>query len=67
MSVTKTISLENIFIFKESKKSSMMDSVRGVLLDQFNECEETRSLGHLLYFRDSEKRLTMDSVGVPFP
>ena len=37
-----------------------------VLMDQFNECEGTRSLGDLLNFRDSEKSLTMDSVGVPF-
>jgi hypothetical protein len=37
-----------------------------VLLDQFNECEETRSLDDILNFRESEKRLTMDSVGVPF-
>jgi hypothetical protein len=43
-----------------------MDSVRDVLLDQFNECEETRSLDHLFNFRESEKSLTMDSVGVPF-
>jgi hypothetical protein len=37
-----------------------------VLLYQFNECEGTRSLDDLLNFRESEKRLTMDSVGVPF-
>jgi hypothetical protein len=43
-----------------------MDSIRDVLLDQFNECEETGSLGHLFNFRESEKCLTMDSVGVPF-
>jgi hypothetical protein len=43
-----------------------MDSIRDVLLDQFNECEETRSLKHLFNFRDSKKSLTMDSVGVPF-
>jgi hypothetical protein len=43
-----------------------MDSVRGFLLDQFNECEETRSLGNIFNFRESEKRLTMDSMGVPF-
>jgi hypothetical protein len=66
MSVTKTRSLSHIFIFKESKKSLTMDSVRDVLLDQFNECEETRSLRHLFNFRESEKRLTMDSVEVPF-
>jgi hypothetical protein len=64
--VTKTISLDNLFIFKESEKSLTMDSVRDVLLDQFNECEETRSLGYLFNFRESEKSLTMDSVGVPF-
>jgi hypothetical protein len=43
-----------------------MDFVRDVFLDQFNECEKTRSLGHLFNFRESEKSLTMDSVGVPF-
>jgi hypothetical protein len=37
-----------------------------VLLDQFNECEGTRSLDNLFNFRESEKSLTMDSVGVPF-
>jgi hypothetical protein len=34
-----------------------------ILLDQFNECEGTRSLDDLFNFRDSEKRLTMDSKG----
>jgi hypothetical protein len=43
-----------------------MDFVRGILLDQFNECEETMSLNNLLNFRESEKRLTMDSMGVHF-
>jgi hypothetical protein len=43
-----------------------MDSVMDVLLDQFNECEETSSLGDIFTFREFEKRLTMDSVGVPF-
>jgi hypothetical protein len=66
MSVTKTRSLDNLFIFKESEKSLTMDSIRDVLLDQFNECEETRSLDNLFNFRESEKSLTMDSVGVPF-
>jgi hypothetical protein len=66
MSVTKTRSLGNLFIFKESEKSLTMDSVRDVILDQFNECEETRSLGNLFNFRDSKKSLTMDFVGVPF-
>jgi hypothetical protein len=37
-----------------------------VLLDQFNECEGTRSLDDLFNFRESEKSLTMDSMGVPF-
>jgi hypothetical protein len=60
------ISLENIFIFKESKKSLTMDFVRVVLLDQFNECEETRSLANLFNFREFEKSLTMDSMGVLF-
>ena len=61
MSVTKTISLGNIFIFKEYENSLNMDSIMDVLLDQFNECEETRSLGNLFNFRESEKSLTMDS------
>jgi hypothetical protein len=65
--VTKTISLDNLFIFKESEKSLTMDSVRDVLLDQFNECEGTRSLDNIFNFRESEKSLTMDSLGVPFP
>jgi hypothetical protein len=42
-----------------------MDSVRTILLDQFNECERIRSLDDLFIVRESEKRLTMDSVGVP--
>ena len=66
MSVTKTISLDNLFIFKESEKSLTMDSNRDVLLDQFNECEEARSLDYLFNFKESKKSLTMDSVGVPF-
>jgi hypothetical protein len=37
-----------------------------VLLDQFNECEGTRSLDDLFNFREFEKSLTMDSGGVPF-
>jgi hypothetical protein len=37
-----------------------------VLLDQFNECEVTRSLDDFFNFRESEKSLTMDSMGVPF-
>jgi hypothetical protein len=36
-----------------------------VLLDQFNECEGTRSLDDLFNFRESEMILTMDSGGVP--
>jgi len=43
-----------------------MESVRDVLLDQFNKCEETRSLDHLFNFKESEKSLTMDSVGGSF-
>jgi hypothetical protein len=43
-----------------------MGSIRDILLDQFNECEETRSLGYLFNFRESEKSLTMDSVGGSF-
>jgi hypothetical protein len=43
-----------------------MDSIEDVLLDQFNEREGTRSLVYLFNFRESEKSLTLDSVGVPF-
>jgi hypothetical protein len=64
-SVTRTRSLGYFFIFKESEKILTMDSVRNVLLDQFNECERIRSLDNLFNFRESEKSLTMDSVGVP--
>ena len=66
MSVIKTRSLDHFFIFKESEKSLTMDSVRNILLDQFNECERIRSLDDLFNFRESEKSLTMDSVGVSF-
>jgi hypothetical protein len=52
-SVTKTRSLNNIFIFKDPEKRLTMDSVRDVLLDPFNECEETRSLNDLFNFRES--------------
>jgi hypothetical protein len=65
-SVRKTRSLSHFFIFKESEKILTMDSVRNVLLDQFNECERIRSLSDLFNFREFEKSLTMDSVGVPF-
>jgi hypothetical protein len=64
--VIKTRSLDNFFFFKESEKSLTMDSIKNVLLDQFNECERIRSLDDLFNFRDSEKSLTMDSVGVSF-
>jgi len=53
-------------MFKESEKILTMDFVRNVLLDHFNECERIRSLGDIFNCRESEKRLTMDSVGVPF-
>jgi hypothetical protein len=66
MSVIRTRSLGHFFIFKESEKILTMDSIRNVLLDQFNECERIRSLGDLFNFKESKKRLTMDSVGVPF-
>jgi hypothetical protein len=66
MSVIKTRSLGHFFIFKESEKILIMDSVRNVLLDHFNECERIRSLGDLFNFMESEKSLTMDFVGVPF-
>jgi hypothetical protein len=36
------------------------------LLDEFNEYDRTRSLKDLFNFRESERSLTMDSVGVPF-
>jgi hypothetical protein len=64
--VIKTRSLDNFFIFKESEKRLTMDSVRNVLLDNFNEGERISSLDDLFNFRESEKSLTMDSVGVPF-
>ena len=48
-------SLDNLFIFKASKKSLTMDSIMNVLLDHFNECEGTRSLDDLFNFRESEK------------
>jgi hypothetical protein len=66
MSVIKTRSLGNFFIFKESEKILTMDSVRNVLLHHFNECERIRSPGDLFNYRESEKRLTMDSAGVLF-
>jgi hypothetical protein len=37
-----------------------------VLLDQFNECEGTKSLDDIFNFRESKKSLTMDSGEVPF-
>jgi hypothetical protein len=43
-----------------------MESIGDFLLDHFNECEGTRSLGNLFNFMKSEKSLAMDSVGVPF-
>jgi hypothetical protein len=64
--VSQTISLDDLFIFKESEKSLTMEFVRGILLDQFNECEETMSLNNLLNFREFEKSLTIDSMGVHF-
>jgi hypothetical protein len=64
--VIKTRSLGHFFIFNESEKSLTMDSVRNVLLDQFNECERIRSLNDLFNFRESEKSLNMDSVEVHF-
>ena len=66
MSVTKTRSLDNLFIFRESEKSLTMDFVKVVLLGYFNEREEIRSLDDLFNFRESEKSLTMDFVGVLF-
>jgi hypothetical protein len=62
MSVTQKISLGYLLNFKESKKSLTIDSVWCVLLDQFNECEGTRSLDDLFNFKESEKSLTMDFV-----
>ena len=62
----KTRSLGHFFIFKESKKILTMDSIRNILLEEFNNCEGIRSLGDLFNFRESKKSLTMDSVVVPF-
>jgi hypothetical protein len=64
--VIKTRSLNNFFIFKASEKILIMDSIRNVLLDQFNECERIRSLNDLFNFRESEKSLTVDFMGVYF-
>jgi hypothetical protein len=36
------------------------------ILDQFNVFEGTRSLDNIFNFRESKKRLTMDSMGIPF-
>ena len=58
----KKISLGHFFIFKEFEKILTMDSVRNILLDQFNECERIRSLDDLFNFKESEKSLTMDFV-----
>jgi hypothetical protein len=66
MSVTRTISLDYFFTFKESEKSLTMDSIRNILLDQFNECERIRSLDNLFNFRESEMILTVDFMGVSF-
>jgi hypothetical protein len=66
MSVIKTRSLDDFFIFKESEKRLTMDSIKNVLLDHFNECERIRSLDDLFNFRESENILTMDSMRVPF-
>jgi hypothetical protein len=65
-SVTRTRSLGHFFIFKESEKRLTMDSIRNILLDQFNECERIRSLDDLFNFRKSEKSLTMVSMRVSF-
>ena len=59
----KTISLINIFIFRESEKRLTMDFVGNVLLDHFNECERIRSLNNLFNFREFEKSLTMHFIG----
>ena len=64
--MTRTRSFDHFFIFKESEKILTMDSVKNILLDQFNECERIRSLDDLFNFRESKKRLTMDSMEVSF-
>ena len=64
--MTRTRSLDDFFTFKEYEKRLTMDSVRNIILGQFNECERIRSLDDLFNFRESEKSLTMDFVGVPF-
>jgi hypothetical protein len=66
MSVIKTRSLGEFFIFKESEKSLSMDSIKNILLDHFTECERIRSVDDLFNFRESEKSLTMDSWGFLF-
>jgi hypothetical protein len=62
----RTRSLDDLFTFKESKKSLTMDSIGDVILDQFNECEGTSSLENIFNFRVSEKSITMDFTRVPF-
>jgi hypothetical protein len=46
-------------MFRGSEKGLKEDLLcfGNVLLDQFNECEETRSLGNLFIFKESEKGL----------
>jgi hypothetical protein len=61
----RTRSLNDLFNF-EYEKSLTMESVEDVLLVEFNECEVIRSLGYIFNFREFEKSLTMDSLGVPF-
>jgi hypothetical protein len=44
-------------MFRGFEKGLKEDCVKNVLLDQFNEFEETRSLDNLFIFRESEKGL----------
>jgi hypothetical protein len=54
-----TFFLYNIQVEKRGKLMPV-----DVLLYQFNKCEGTRSLDDLFNFKESEKSLTMNSVGV---
>jgi hypothetical protein len=51
-------------MFRGSEKVLKEDSLWNVLLDQFNECEETRSLGNIFIFRESEKGLKKTPWGL---
>jgi hypothetical protein len=43
-------------MFRGSEKGLKETHLRNVLLDQFNECEETRSLNNIFIFKESKKK-----------